>query len=223
MEIGSLGEYLRQSEEMPLKVILSNPTGKDAEYRRYVYVKKKDGFQREAYTKTQVFHRNLPAEELAALFADITPGRNEYGEEELCFRTPEKAARFADLALACSRIYVSDADRYAMQLLAELLRDALAAGVLTASDLEGGEEALLEKLRADALFAARWRAFRALSRTERAEREDGRDGWRLIRAKKRWIDPFVSGRGRVSELFEERGAAMAAFLAEKTDYYVRGE
>ncbi len=66
MEIGSLGEYLRQSEEMPLKVILSNPTGKDAEYRRYVYVKKKDGFQREAYTKTQVFHRNLPAEELTA-------------------------------------------------------------------------------------------------------------------------------------------------------------
>jgi hypothetical protein len=66
MEIGSLGEYLRQSEEMPLKVILSNPTGKDAEYRRYVYVKKKDGFQREAYTKTQVFHRNLPAEELSA-------------------------------------------------------------------------------------------------------------------------------------------------------------
>ena len=66
MEIGSLGEYLRQSEEMPLKVILSNPTGKDAEYRRYVYVKKKDGFQREAYTKTQVFHWNLPAEELAA-------------------------------------------------------------------------------------------------------------------------------------------------------------
>ena len=162
-------------------------------------------------------------EELAALFADISRDENEYGEEELCFRTPEKAARFADIALSCSKIYVCDADRYAMETLAGLLRDALAAGVLTAPDLEGGEEALLEKLCADARFAARWRAFRALSRTERAEKPDGRQGWRMIRAKKRWIDPFISGRGRVSELFEERGAAMAAFLAEETDYYVRGE
>ena len=164
-----------------------------------------------------------PAEELAALFADIAPGRNEYGEEELCFRTPEKAARFADLALACSRIYVSDADRYAMQLLAELLRDALAAGVLTAGSLAGTEEELLETLCADERFAARWRDFRSLSRIERAEQPDERDGWRRIRAKKRRIDPYVAGRGRVSALDPERGAAIAAFLSEDFDYYVRGE
>ena len=176
------------------------------------------------YTVGNAFNFSLAsAEELAALFADIAPDVNEEGETELCFRTPQKAARFADLALACSKIYVSDADRYAMELLAELLRGALAAGVLTAGDLEGTEEELLGKLCADKAFAARWRDFCRLSRIERAQEPDERGGWRRIRAKKRRIDPFVAGRGRVSALFPERGAAIAACLAEDFEYYVRGE
>ena len=222
------GEFIRCSEEIGAILSALGLTAEDVEdYHRYPVADNdapRLSADRLEYTVGNAFNFSLAsAEELAALFADISRDVNEYGEEELCFRTPEKAARFADIALCCSRIYVCDADRCAMQLLSELLGDALSAGVLKEADLKGTEEALLEKLCAEALFAARWRAFRALSRTERAEREDGREGWRLIRAKKRWIDPFVSGRGRVSELFEERGAAMAAFLAEKTDYYVRGE
>lgn len=221
-------QIIRQSAEIGAILSELGLTAEDVEdYHRYPIADNdapRLSADRLEYTIGNAVNFGLATEkELAALFADIAPGVNEQGEAELCFHTPERAARFADIALSCSKIYVCDADRYAMEMLAELLRDALAADVLTASDLEGGEEALLEKLCADALFAARWRAFRALSRTERAEREDGRDGWRLIRAKKRWIDPFVAGRGRVSELFEERGAAMAAFLAAKTDYYVRGE
>ena len=46
------------------------------------------------------------------------------------------------------------------------------------------EEELLETLCADERFAARWRDFRSLSRIERAEQPDERDGWRRIRAKK---------------------------------------
>ena len=162
-------------------------------------------------------------EELTEIFADLRVGENEAGETELVFRDGEKAARFADLALACSRIYVCDADRYAMQTLSELLRNALAAGVLKEKDLGATEEEVVGKLLADGDFAARWRAFRALSRTERAEREDGRGGWRRIPAKKRRIDPFVEGRGRVSALYPERGAAIEAFLDEDITYFVRGE
>lgn len=66
MEIGSIGEFLATTEEQPLRVILSNPVKKDAEYRRFVYMKKKDGYQREAYTATQVFHKNLTGAELSA-------------------------------------------------------------------------------------------------------------------------------------------------------------
>ena len=221
-------DIIRASEEIGAILSSLGLTAADVEdYHRYPIADNdapRLSADRLEYTVGNAFNFSLAtAEELAALFADIAPGRNEYGEEELCFRTPEKAARFADLALACSRIYVSDADRYAMEILAELLQGALAAGVLTADDLRSTEEELLGKLCKDKDFAARWRAFCAMSRIERAQKPDGRDGWRLIRAKKRRIDPYVAGRGRVSALDPERGAAIAAFLSEDFDYYVRGE
>ena len=221
-------DVIRRSEEIGAILSSLGLTAADVEdYHRYPIADNdapRLSSDRLEYTIGNALNFSLAsAEELAALFADIVPAENEYGEEELCFHSPEKAARFADLALACSRIYVSDADRYAMQLLAELLQGALAAGVLTAGSLAGTEEELLETLCADERFAARWRDFRSLSRIERAEQPDERDGWRRIRAKKRRIDPYVAGRGRVSALDPERGAAIAAFLSEDFDYYVRGE
>ena len=161
--------------------------------------------------------------ELTELFADLRVGLNEFGESELMFSGGGKAARFAELALECSKIYVCDADRYAMQTLAELLRDALAAGVLEEKDLAATEEQVIAKLLADKGFAAHWRAFRALSRTERTDVPDGREGWRRIPAKKRRIDPFVEGSGRVSALYPELGAAIGAFLNEDITTFVRGE
>ena len=162
-------------------------------------------------------------EELTEIFSDLRVGENEFGETELVFQSAEKAARFAALALACSKIYVCDADRYAMQSLAELLRDALAAGILTEHDLSATEEEVVAKLLADEAFAARWTAFRALSRTERADAPDAREGWRRVPAKKRRIDPCVEGRGRVGALYPALGAAIGEFLREDITYWVRGE
>ena len=110
-----------------------------------------------------------------------------------------------------------------MQRLAELLRAALDAGVLCERDLDGTETALVGTLCADPVFAARWAAFRALSRTERAAAPDGREGWRQIPAKRRRIDPCVAGRGRVSALDAAFSRELQAFMSEKQDEYVRGE
>ena len=162
-------------------------------------------------------------EELAEIFADLRVGKNEFGETELVFRDEEKAARFAALALECSRIYVCDEDRYAMQRLAELLRAALEAGVIGEGDLASTETAVIGKLLSDPACAADWRAFRAMSRTARAESPDERGPWRKIFAKHRRIDPFVEGLGRVSALDEGFAAELDAFMNEKHDYYVLGE
>ena len=162
-------------------------------------------------------------EELAELFADLRVGRNEYGGTELVFHDADKAARFAAIALECSKIYVCDADRYAMQRLSELLRAALAAGALREEDLASTETAVIGKLLADPPLAAEWAAFRALSRTERAAAPDARDGWRRIFAKHRRIDPYVEGRGRVSAFDPGFASALTAFMNEDLDYYVLGE
>ena len=86
-------------------------------------------------------------EELAEIFADLRVGKNEFEETELVFRDKEKAARFAFLALACSKIYVCDEDRYAMQRLSELLRAALEAGVIEEGDLASTETAVRRRRR----------------------------------------------------------------------------
>ena len=162
-------------------------------------------------------------EELAEIFADLRVGKNEFEETELVFRDKEKAARFAFLALACSKIYVCDEDRYAMQRLSELLRAALEAGVIEEGDLASTETAVIGKLLSDPACAAGWRAFRAMSRTARAERPDERGPWRKIFAKHRRIDPFAEGLGRVSAFDPGFASALDGFMNEKHDYYVLGE
>ena len=147
----------------------------------------------------------------------------EDGQPELAFRSADIARSFALGALECSRIYVSDEDRFAMQALAELLRDAAAAGILAESDFMGTEPALLEKLCRDSRWAERWCAFRALHRMRRSDVPPVGEGWRIIPAKLRCIDPLIAGRGRASELFPDFGGQLAAFRSQSLAYWVRGE
>ena len=158
-----------------------------------------------------------------ALYKDIAVGENECGETELVFTHLEQASAFAGLALKCGKVYVCDEDRYAMQRLAEILADALQAGVIAAGDLAATEPQIIEKLAADFAAAKAWRAFCALHTTETAD--DARSGgaWRKIYAKKRYIDPFVVGRGRVSALDADFAAALDAFRSQRQDYWVRGD
>ncbi len=156
-----------------------------------------------------------------SLYEDITVGTNECGETELVFTHMEQASAFAGLALKCGEVYVCDEDRYAMQRLAEVLDDALKAGIITSDDLAATEPQVIAKLTADEKTAKAWRAFRALHATETAD--DARDGvWRKIYAKKRYIDPYVVGRERVSALDADFSAALDAFRAQRQDYWVRG-
>ena len=163
----------------------------------------------------------LDREQINALYADLRVGKNERGDPELVFGRREPALAFARAALACSRVYVSDEDRYAMQRLSELLALALRQGILTEADLSGTEPSLIEKLEASAL-SGEWRAFRALSRTRRAEAPEGPEPWRQIRAKKRFIDPLVAGQGRCSALDPALGREIAAFLAEPQSEWLLG-
>ena len=157
-----------------------------------------------------------------ALYRDITVGTNEFGEAELMFTHSEQASAFAALALRCGKVYVCDEDRYAMQRLAEVLADALKAGVIVPDDLNTTELRVIAKLMASETTTQSWRAFRKLHATETASSAQPDGAWRKICAKKRYIDPFVMGRGRASVLDEEFAAALDAFRAQLQDYWVRG-
>lgn len=158
----------------------------------------------------------LTPAQIAALFADLTVGEDGTGVPELCFRTREAGLAFARTALACSRVYVSAEDRYAMQCLSELLGRAIRTGVLTESDLYADEPTVVDRLECSAL-APEWAAFRAQQRIRTAPAAplppDG-GPWRRIPAKKRCIDPMIVGQGRASFLDAAFAADLSAFLRE---------
>ena len=152
-------------------------------------------------------------QEICGFYEDLTVGVDERGQPELAFCSAETAAAFAKAALKNSRVYVADEDRFAMQALADLLRSALRCGKLTREDLLTTEPLVLKKLTADSFYEAEWRKFCGYSQILREKERPQTGYWVRIDAKKRWIDPMVSGKGRVSQWDDEFAKELAEFQA----------
>ena len=168
-------------------------------------------------------YRIRTPDEVKAYYADLSVGTNEDGVPELVFSDARRAEDFALASLECSKIYVSDEDRYAMQMLSELLRDAIRGGVLTEADLLTTEPEVIAKLLRNGRTAAAWRRYRAYHLTRRVETPEVEGERRRIPAKKRYIDPLIAGVGRVSAHSEAFRAAKDAFLSDPQTEWIAGE
>lgn len=158
------------------------------------------------------------------LYDDIVVGTNGEGAPELMFRHEETAVRFANFSLRCSKVYVSDEDRYAMQMLAELLKRQIGRGVISEADLSLTEDAVIAKLLGEREAAAEWRTFRSCSVMMTGPRPAGESSPyppRIIFAKKRHIDPCTLGSGRVTEFDERYGKDLSDFLNHSFNYWIR--
>ena len=160
--------------------------------------------------------------ELQAYYDDLTVSVNETGETELCFRDADTAISFGLDALRCSRVYVSEQDRYAMQMLAELLSRAIEREVLSAADLSTTEPQVIEKMRQDPETAVEWERFCALHEMLYEEKDAPLSNRRVIPAKKRYVDPFVAGKGRASSLDARFADELLRFLSEPQDRWICG-
>jgi hypothetical protein len=157
------------------------------------------------------------AAQITGMLDDLTVGKNESGEEELMFRTYEQARLFAFGALEMGKIYVSDEDRFSMQALAELLKEAVQQNVISMWDLWTDEPSVIRKLCADPAFRKHWMYFRGYREIVR-----GQDDGIVVRAKKRYIDPAVDGRGRMSALDPEFRDEVGRFLNESQETRLSG-
>ena len=167
------------------------------------------------YTLGNLLHYRLRAPGfLRSYYLDLTLTQNEDGVPELAFRDILTAIAFGYDALKCSRIYVSPEDRYAMQMLSELLKRALDRGVIGEDDLMGTEPQLIRKLQGDPRSKAEWKRFRAMKRMVTEECDAPVELRRVIPAKKRCIDPLVEGQGRLSAICREFEADLKLFLEE---------
>ena len=173
------------------------------------------------YTIGNIVNYKLASYEKAKeLYDNLIVGINEEKQPEIMFTDKDKALEFAKLSLQCSRIYVADEDRYSMQRLAEILKECIIRGIITENDLYLGEAIVIEKLMNNEFSAKEWQKFRSYSTiVHTADNPDSR----VIYAKKRHINPYISGVGRVGDIFSEYGNALREYLAESQDYAICGK
>lgn len=158
-------------------------------------------------------------EKVMELYDNLIVGTNEDAQPEIMFTDKEKAIEFAHLALQCSKIYVCDEDRYAMQSLSELLKECISRKIITEKDLYLTETEVISKLCSSEFGQQEWQKYCGYNKVSRtAELPESR----IIHAKKRHINPLVMGLGRVSEISKEYKNALNDFLSENHDYAICG-
>ena len=148
---------------------------------------------------------------------DLVIAENEEGEAELAFQTGETALNFAYTALRCGKIYSGRENRFAMETLARILKDAVNSGILRPEDLYT-EESRVIRLLEESELKGRWDAFRSYTKVITGSEEDGLN----LDAKRRCIDPLVCGEGRVSSIDPAFAREMMLFQEESYDEWLKG-
>lgn len=161
----------------------------------------------------------IDKEEAEEFYNNILVGINEYNEQELVFRSEKIAISFANLALKNSHMYVSDPSRASKEFLSELLKKAINFDIIKKEDLYRSEFFIIEKLLSDERTKNYWTNFRKFSLTTRSKDYSEHFSF-IVNDKKRWIDPFISGVGRVSSINEEFQKNANSFINMPFDYFI---
>ncbi len=155
--------------------------------------------------------------DIVPLYENIAVGLNERDETELVFKDREIAEQFAFKSMKCSRLYVSDNDRFVMQYLSDLLKLAIERGAITRSDLYSTEDAVLQKLSESSVTCERLREYKGIRAVDSSQERTSGGYCVRVGGKKRYIDPFVQGLGRATAWSGEYRAAVEEFLQQSFD------
>ncbi len=172
------------------------------------------------YTLHNFYNYDLATlDEIKEMYDDLCICKNEEGEDEISFQTESLAKKFALLTLKNGQIYVTKEDRFAMEYLAQLIKKAIQRKVLSEDDLYTTEENVIEKLNQDEISKQDFLSFRNLKRVRLEEKPSNEYSYQ-IHAKKRYIDPLVKDKGRISSLDPEVKKEIQSFLDEDFSDYI---
>ena len=166
-----------------------------------------------------VNYRIAPTEKVKEWYDHLMVGKNEEGEDELMFDDFQIAEAFCLSALETSKIYVADEDRFAMQTLSELLCKHITRGVLSKNDLYRTESEVIALLQQDEEARQDWERFRALRHIHRGNHA----GAKTVLSKRRYINPYLNGKGRMVHLSDMFAQALEPFLSQRLDEPLWGE
>ncbi len=162
-------------------------------------------------------------DKLKEIYDDLIICKNELNEDEIAFKSLDKAKEFTHVSLQNSKVYASDIDRFSMQYLADLLKLAVDKKIITIDDLYSIEKEVIIKIEKDQELKILWEKFNNLSEifTSKTKPDDGY--WVNIPAKKRYINPLVSSKGRVSDLCEKSKKDIEDFLSTDFNIWISGK
>ena len=172
------------------------------------------------YTLSNLVNYHItPTEKIKEWYDHLMVGKNEEGEDELMFDDFQIAEAFCLSALETSKIYVADEDRFAMQTLSELLCKHITRGVLSKNDLYRTESEVIALLQQDEEARQDWERFRALRHIHRGNHA----GAKTVLSKRRYINPYLNGKGRMVHLSDMFAQALEPFLSQRLDEPLWGE
>ncbi len=161
--------------------------------------------------------------EIIKYYNNLVVGKNEYDETELMFKDVSVAVEFTKNVLKNSRVYFGDEDRFAMQKLADLLKVAIGTKVLNKEDLYKTEDTVISKLISIENTKALWNEFNEYSTVKTSVEKPTDTSWIKVSSKKRFIDPFVKDRGRVSKLSKGVLKEIEEIKSLTFDYWIGSE
>ncbi len=167
------------------------------------------------YTLGNILHYGFDTyDTVDRIYRDLVILTAEDGMPEIGFRHDEAALEFAHLARRCSELYISPEDRYAMQRLAEIIRDELSEHILSEKNLYATEQQVIDILCSHPELKDKWSRFNHLHHVILSDSPDQLLSPRQVPAKKRCIDPLIKDQGRVSRIYPEYDQQLQAYLIE---------
>lgn len=158
-------------------------------------------------------------EQVQRFLEDLCAGINEDGEEEMMFMHEDIAEEFALLAMKCGHIFSCNEDRYGMEFLAGILKNAVKEGILEYDDFRRTEAEVIALLM-NSSMKDQWMQFTQMNRLLISEEQ--KEGYLQVHAKRRYIDPLCNGR-RVSSYSEAYRDVKNAFLNENQEVWMRAD
>lgn len=159
-------------------------------------------------------------EDIRDIYEDLIVTDNEKGVKEISFQNLTEAEKFTQFALTCGHVYSCKEDRYAMDRLSDLLKACLQDHTLSNQDLYASETEVIRKI-CHSPHRKEWDRFSSLSRVD--IEPEKRNDTRQVHVKKRFIDPYVFNRGRVSELNTDLKRQMIDFRNDQMDEWLKGD
>ncbi|MGL5693846.1 MAG: HD domain-containing protein, partial [Peptostreptococcaceae bacterium] len=176
------------------------------------------------YTLGNAFYYGFKTiDEIKSMYDDLMISKNEFSEDEISFRSLDKAIEFTSVSLRNSKVYVSNEDRFCMEYLAHLLKLASDKNVITLDDLYTREDEVIKKLEKDEELRLKFKDFRNLSQIYISKEKPEEGYWINVPAKRRYINPNVLGKGRVSNLCDKLSKEIEEFLEIDFNIWLSGK